>query len=222
MRLGVMGTSRKTTVGPGGWSVGAAPWVAAMLGQSRTLARTFEYEYAPDGRMKAPSVCPPLPPEWAFEGLLATADQLLSPTEIDVTGLHGEKCKMLIIIPGTVRGKAASACKQAANTLKGPLHHIATDKNLVSTVAGGPFTPKFEALFEKAGMTLQDAMNKIRILGHYGPHPAYNQAVFDRLSKAVEGLAGDSYRQALQKELTMISRESGTPGSALNRLLTGE
>ena len=100
------------------------------------------------------------------------------------------------------------------------IHHIATDKNLVSTAAGGPYTPKFEALFEKAGMTLQDVLNKVPVLGHKGPHPEYNQLVFDRLTRAVSGLKGDAYKSALQNELKAIGTESQTAGTQLNKLLT--
>jgi RHS repeat-associated protein len=99
------------------------------------------------------------------------------------------------------------------------IHHIATDKNSISTAAGGPYTPKFEILFKKAGMTLQDALNKIPVLGHQGPHPEYNAAVYERLQNAVKGLSGDEYKSALQNELAAIGKESATPGTALNKLL---
>jgi RHS repeat-associated protein len=100
------------------------------------------------------------------------------------------------------------------------IHHIATDKNLISKAAGGPFTPKFEALFEKGGMTLQDALNKVPVLGHKGPHAEYNKIVYQRLSQAVEGLKGNAYKQALQNQLKAIGEESATKGSALNKLIT--
>lgn len=64
---------------------------------------------------------------------------------------------------------------------------ICTNKNCVSMATGGPWTPRFEAIFEKDGMKLDDALNKIAVPGHKGPHPeAYHQAVFDRLSSATE------------------------------------
>lgn len=100
------------------------------------------------------------------------------------------------------------------------IHHIATDKNRISTAAGGPFTPMFEGLFEKAGMNLQDAINKLAVLGHRGPHPEYNRMVYERLSSAVEGLEGFAYEDAFQNELYAIAQESAQPGSTLNRLLT--
>lgn len=104
---------------------------------------------------------------------------------------------------------------------RGPLHHIATNKNGVSTAGGGPYTPKFEALFQKAGMNLEHIRNKIRVLGHRGPHPEYNRIVYERLSSRVEGLQGAAYKEALLDELRVIAIESVSPGSALNVLLTG-
>lgn len=99
------------------------------------------------------------------------------------------------------------------------IHHIATDKNRTSTAAGGPYTPKFEALFEKAGMSLKDPINKLPILGHQGPHPKYNRIVYQRLRSAVKGLNGFAYEDAFQNELYAIAQESAKLGSELNRLL---
>ena len=104
---------------------------------------------------------------------------------------------------------------------KGPIHHICTNKNCLSAATGGPWTPRFEAIFDKAGMKLNDALNKIAVPGHKGPHPeAYHQAVFDRLTSATDGLSGSAYRDALQTELRVIGREIQTPGSPLNGLVT--
>jgi hypothetical protein len=105
----------------------------------------------------------------------------------------------------------------------GPLHHLATNKNTVSTRNGGPWTPRFQAIFDKAGMTLNDPANLVQVPGHHGPHPElYHQTVFDRLNQATEGLNGEEYAQALRDELAAIGNEAQTPGSMINNLLTGE
>jgi hypothetical protein len=105
----------------------------------------------------------------------------------------------------------------------GPVHHIATNKNTISTSSGGPWTPRFEKLFKKAGMTLEDAANKVAIPGHKGRHPeGYHQEVFDRLSNATKGLSGDAYSNALRKELDAIRKDALTPGSKINKYLTGQ
>jgi RHS repeat-associated protein len=105
----------------------------------------------------------------------------------------------------------------------GPEHHLATNKNWVSEARGGPWSPKFESIFKKAGMTLDDAANRIRIPGHACPHPeAYHQEVFDRLTRATRGLSSDKYKDALLKELDRLGCEASTKGSKLNKLLTGQ
>lgn len=69
-------------------------------------------------------------------------------------------------------------------------------------------------------MSLQDALNKVPVLGHKGPHPEYNAAVYERLQGAVKGLEGNAYKSALQAELKAIGNESSTSGTALNKLIT--
>jgi RHS repeat-associated protein len=107
----------------------------------------------------------------------------------------------------------------------GPLHHIATNKNMISLARGGPWTPRFEKLFRGAGMRLNDALNKAPLPGHRGPHPeAYHKAVYDRLVQSVQGLKSNTnaYREALQGELRALQRDVTTPGTHLHRLLTGQ
>jgi hypothetical protein len=117
------------------------------------------------------------------------------------------------IIPGA--GKALGLAA------KFPIHHICTNKNCISAITGGPWTPRFQGMFDKAGMTLDDALNKVSVPGHRGPHPeAYHQAVFDRLNSATDGLSGSAYGDALRSELKSIGREVQTPGSHLNQLVT--
>lgn len=80
---------------------------------------------------------------------------------------------------------------------------------------------RLDALFKKAGMTLQDGMNKISLPGHYGPHPeAYHAAVFKRLTEATKGLSGDDYTRAFKAALNQLANEAKTPGTELNKLLT--
>lgn len=99
------------------------------------------------------------------------------------------------------------------------VHHVMTNKNRVSTARGGPWTPRFEDMAKRAGMTLDDAANKV-VPGHRGPHPeAYHKEVFNRLSYATEGLSGDAYSAAFRAELTAIRTEASTLGSTLNQLL---
>ena len=106
---------------------------------------------------------------------------------------------------------------------KAPKHHIATNKNFKSPVRGGPWSPRFKRLFDKAGLDLDDAINKIRVPGHKGPHPQeYHERIYDRLDKATDGLEGDAYRKALEDELEQIKKDVITPGHPLNKMLRKE
>ena len=122
------------------------------------------------------------------------------------------------------RANAAKTDDEAAAIITaglGPEHHIATNKNWVSSLRGGPWSPAFEKLFKKAGMTLEDVANKVRIPGHEGPHPeAYHREIYRRLSDAVADLSGEAYARGLLQELERLAAEIRTPGTELNRLLT--
>jgi RHS repeat-associated protein len=94
-----------------------------------------------------------------------------------------------------------------AGIVKRIKHHIATNKNWVR---GERWSVRFRALFDKAGLSLNDKANIMEIAAehHQGPHPpGYHPKIFDRLSKAIEGLTGDAARQALINELNAIRAE---------------
>ncbi len=104
----------------------------------------------------------------------------------------------------------------------GQLHHICTDKNELSDANGGPWTPVYEALFGRAGMSLNDPANKVRIRGHRGPHPEeYHELVFERLRRALGDCRNVAQcRQALVGELRRLAEDLTTPGSYLRQLVT--
>jgi hypothetical protein len=99
-------------------------------------------------------------------------------------------------------------------------HHIGTIENWTSTLRGGPWSQKFEEIFKRAEMRLDDVSNLVRIPGHRGPHSkAYHQEIYRRLSKATSGLVGKVCRDALIRELRLIARDIQTPGTYIYRLL---
>ena len=106
---------------------------------------------------------------------------------------------------------------------EGPEHHIATDKWDTATHSGGPWTPRFRELFARAGMSLNDPANKVRVRGHKGPHPEeYHQEIFDRLSEAMQGCRNvQQCGEALTGALQRLGRLVSTPGTRLNKLVTG-
>lgn len=108
---------------------------------------------------------------------------------------------------------------------RGSWHHILTDKNYVSSRAGGPWSPVFEDYLENAGLKFSHPANRVWLEGHKGPHPAeYHREVFRRLREATRGLRGGTpgYRDAVLQVLKEIGKEIQTKGSKLNLLLTGK
>ena len=105
---------------------------------------------------------------------------------------------------------------------EGDVHHICTDKNEVSSASGGPWTPNFEPYFRRAGMTLNDRANLVRIKGHKGPHPReYHQEVFQRIDNVMSQCRGTSQcRAVLLEELSRIARDLTTSGTLLRKLIT--
>lgn len=104
---------------------------------------------------------------------------------------------------------------------EGPVHHICTNKNPVSAATGGPWTPQCERIFKKAGMTLEDAANKVRLNGHEGPHPErYHREVIRRLDRSVARCrTTETCRASLMEELAKIANELLMPGSPLRSFI---
>jgi hypothetical protein len=101
-------------------------------------------------------------------------------------------------------------------------HHIGTIANSKSNLRGGPWTPRLERLFAKAGMRLKDRENIVPIQGHKGPHPLrYHQIVFERLQRALRDCTSIAEcRARLLPALDDLARDIATPGTDLNQLVT--
>ncbi|WNG27750.1 hypothetical protein F0U62_29765 [Cystobacter fuscus] len=108
------------------------------------------------------------------------------------------------------------------NQGEGDIHHIATVENEKSPARGGPWTPTLKKFFDKAGMSMEDPANKVRIPGHKGPHPKeYHERVFRQLRDAVKHCETTAQcREALTRELYKLAEELRTLGSELNKLVT--
>ncbi|WP_224249703.1 AHH domain-containing protein [Hyalangium gracile] len=130
----------------------------------------------------------------------------------------------IALAPNAVASTAEGLSGAASGPVdaEGPWHHIASDKFSTSTNNGGPWTPRYQALFDKAGMSLDDAANKVRVPGHKGPHPQeYHEEVFRRLRDAtLECRSILECRAALTSELQRLGRQISTPGTRLNKLVT--
>ncbi|MCE9670758.1 AHH domain-containing protein [Myxococcus stipitatus] len=123
-------------------------------------------------------------------------------------------------------GEGTGAVTGAAGGIQGDpdgkVHHICTDKNTISDTNGGPWTQRFQALFDKAEMSLNDPANLIRITGHQGPHPIeYHRAIFARLTNATARCGSTAAcRVALERELARVARDLLREGSSLRKLIT--
>ncbi len=126
-------------------------------------------------------------------------------------------------IAGVVGSAAGGACADGAQKKEGhQWHHLATNKNVTSSDAGGPWTPLFEELFAKAGMGLDVEENRVYLKSHQGPHPQeYHEAVFSKIDAAMEGCRTVAQcRTRLVRALRQIADEVCTSGSTLHRLAT--
>ncbi|KFA89946.1 hypothetical protein Q664_31355 [Archangium violaceum Cb vi76] len=159
--------------------------------------------------------------QWAPAGAAALDDLLMT----EATTVQVVADGSVVIAGATLGNTAASAraesiCDDGSNK-NGEWHHLATIGNRKSSARGGPWTPRFEELFEQAGMILNDPANLIHIQGHQGPHSEqYHQTIHDRLLDALRNCTsvGDC-RRALTDELKKIADELCTPGTALNKML---
>ncbi|HEX5752684.1 MAG TPA: AHH domain-containing protein [Archangium sp.] len=133
-----------------------------------------------------------------------------------------------VVVTGMAAGTAAasavgSACTDGSKSQEGyHWHHLATNKNDISERFGGPWTPRFEQLFESVGMSLDAAENLVYLKGHKGPHPeAYHREVYSKLRAAVRDCEDvPQCRSKLARALKELADEICTPGSRLHRLAT--
>jgi hypothetical protein len=125
------------------------------------------------------------------------------------------------LAPGAAAALAMYAEGRYPGDDTGPVHHICTSRNTISAGSGGPWTPACEEIFEKAGMSLEDAANKVRLNGHEGPHPEfYHNQVLNRLQAAVRTCrTTDACRVKLMTELARIANELLTPGTELRNFI---
>ncbi|NPD22645.1 AHH domain-containing protein [Corallococcus exiguus] len=104
----------------------------------------------------------------------------------------------------------------------GPKHHIASDKFSTSTANGGPWTPRYQKIFRRAGMSLDDPANQVDVPGHRGPHPReYHERVHGALELATESCETIAQcRESLTRTLRILAEEILQKGSPLNKLVT--
>jgi hypothetical protein len=117
--------------------------------------------------------------------------------------------------------RRTGACAEAKKE-DNQAHHLCTNKNDTSERSGGPWTPRFEDFFARAGMSLDDPANIVYLRDHKGPHPEeYHEEIFRLLDEALGTCRTQAEcRARLVKALDKIAGEVCTPGSKLNKLAT--
>ncbi|NPC46154.1 hypothetical protein D7X99_17975 [Corallococcus sp. AB032C] len=145
--------------------------------------------------------------------------------QVESAAVSSEGVVTLVLAPNAVAMSARDEKSPVASgaDVDGPEHHIASNKFWTASNRGGPWSPKFQRIFDKAGMSLDDPANKVRVPGHRGPHPeAYHQKVFDaleRVSKRCRSM--QDCRAALTRELRNLAKVINERGTDLNRWVTG-
>ncbi|WPB81621.1 AHH domain-containing protein [Archangium violaceum] len=129
-----------------------------------------------------------------------------------------------VVLPANAFSMAARGTLSSGSQAKSKpeWHHIATIENSKSSLRGGPWTPRFKQIFDKAGMSMDDPANKVQLIGHKGPHPqGYHDVVHRRLSKATELCSNKrECERALRDALQELAAELSDTSSKLYRLLT--
>ena len=173
----------------------------------------------------------PQVPQGGFRALLPSRFALPGGMTMSMTRAGASTVQMVadgtIVVAGVAAGTAASAVGSACTDGSGKKdghhwHHLATNKNDLSTQNGGPWTPLFLTIFEMAGMGLDAAENLVYLKGHKGPHPEeYHLEVYGQLRRATRGCETISQcKSRLVEALKSLADEVCTPGSQLHKLAT--
>lgn len=162
-------------------------------------------------------------------GKLVLADVgQVSAANVSATGVTvvlapaAEGAQQVLGVAMAARGTVGTATPNEGCQDDAQWHHIATVENSKSPLRGGPWTPRFKRLFERAGLSMENAANKVRIRGHRGPHPEeYHRRVFGQLLRALGDCPNvEKCRRKLTVALESLSRSISTPGSDLHDLVT--
>lgn len=196
-----------------------------VLGTSGTRVLVLVVMAALGGKSAMAAQGPKLPgfPQAALRAQAESGFQLGAALNGGVTSIAMPAAGVLnvALAPGAAAALAMYSDGRFPGDAVGPVHHICTNKNPISDATGGPWTPQCQKLFEKAGMTLEDAANKVRLKGHEGPHPElYHRAVIRRLERSVARCrTTETCRASLMKELARIANELMTPGNPLRSFI---
>ncbi|MGE6756782.1 AHH domain-containing protein [Corallococcus interemptor] len=194
-----------------------------VLGTNGTRVLVLLVTAALGGRNAMAAQGPKLPgfPQAALRGQAEAGFQLGTALNGGVSSIALPAAGVLnvALAPGAVAALAMYQQGRIPGDAEGPVHHICTNKNLVSAVSGGPWTPLCAKLFARAGMKLEDVANQVRLKAHQGPHPReYHRVVLERLEKALGRCTSEeTCRPRLVEELARIAGDLLTTGTELRQ-----
>jgi RHS repeat-associated protein len=141
---------------------------------------------------------------------LTTAGALPSGGVLAVGGAVALTAEGVMVVAGTAQAAYGTAVLAYAQN-----HHIASKANWIRDPK---WSKRFQELFDKGGLRLDDEINKVRLPGHKGPHSqAYHEWVYRRLTDAIEGVTGQpEIRTRLVAELQAIASELQVNPGLLN------
>jgi HNH/ENDO VII superfamily nuclease len=170
------------------------------------------------------------PPRFAFAGGASRGSFIVGAgTRAQVSVANGTVVLMGVSAGSTAAAASAAVASRTTGTCRDEpgkddarSHHIATNKNDVAEVRGGPWTPLFEQIFRQTGMSLDDPANIVHLVGHLGPHPEeYHKAIYRLLREAVSNCQTQAEcKRKLIETLDKIASDICAPDSKFNKLLT--
>jgi hypothetical protein len=94
----------------------------------------------------------------ALESHAGIRDVLTAAQEADKVKVAVAEGTFSVVLPANVVSMATRGSPARADPpkKKPDVHHIATIENEVSTARGGPWTPQFKKIFDRAGMRMTD------------------------------------------------------------------
>ncbi|WP_074949220.1 AHH domain-containing protein [Myxococcus fulvus] len=121
------------------------------------------------------------------------------------------------LAPKSVAVVASYSTGRIPGDAEGHVNHLCTTEGTPVSKSGETWAELCEEIFERAGMSLEDVANKVRLAGRgASPSEPYHSRVVPRLQRAVEDCEEtEACRVRLVNELARIANELLTPGSEL-------
>jgi hypothetical protein len=92
--------------------------------------------------------------------------------------------------------------------LSAHVHHVVSRYSNATRGWARNWSELARAILAEAGVGVESQSNKLRLPGHWGPHPElYHRVVFERLQRAAEGRTGAELTEKVRQELQKIMED---------------